>query len=294
MNILLLGAEGQLGRTLRGALAPLGPVTALGRAGVDLADAGALRAVIRARRPAVIVNAAAYTAVDRAESEPVLAEAVNAVAPGVIGEEAARLGAAVVHYSTDYVFDGRKHGPYHEADPPGPLSVYGRTKWAGELALAAATPRHLVLRTSWVVGPHGRNFVKTMLRLAAERETLQVVADQHGAPTSTALLAAVTAQLLAQQQAAADDAFPYGLYHVAPAGETTWHGLARWVIADARRRSWPLRAGPEQVQAITTADYPTPAHRPANSVLDTRRLARTFNLTLPAWQTGMAEIMERF
>lgn len=300
MKILLTGSNGQLGFALRRALAPLGEVVALDRAACDLADADALRRCVRAVQPAVIVNPAAYTAVDRAESDAATACAVNAVAPGVLGEEAARLGVPVVHYSTDYVFDGRQTRPYREDDAPAPLNVYGKSKLDGEAALAAATPQHLILRTSWVVGSHGGNFARTMLRLAAERERLSVVADQFGAPTSADLLADLTAQLVARMpapglapQAGQAAQFPYGLYHVAAAGETSWYDYARFVIGQAQARGLPLRAGPDDVLPITTAEYPTPARRPASSRLDCGRFTSTFGLCLPPWQAGMSHLLEQ-
>nr|WP_314543953.1 dTDP-4-dehydrorhamnose reductase [uncultured Massilia sp.] len=291
MNILLTGKDGQLGAELRRALAPLGEVTAAGRAEVDLADEDALRALVRQVRPDVVVNAAAYTAVDRAESERDLAWAVNAAAPGVLGEEAARLGALVVQYSTDYVFDGTKEGAYTEDDVPAPLGVYGASKLAGERALAAANPRHLILRTSWVLGVHGENFAKTMLRLARERDALRVVADQCGAPTPAALLADVTARLLRQHARAGGEHFPYGTYHVASSGATSWHGYAQYVLAAALAAGHDLNTTPERVLPVTTADYPTAARRPANSRLDTTRLRQTFGLVLPPWQQGVDGVL---
>ncbi|WP_036169518.1 dTDP-4-dehydrorhamnose reductase [Massilia sp. 9096] len=292
MKILLTGKNGQLGFELRRALAPLGELVALGRDDCDLADAAALRACLRAVAPDAIVNPAAYTAVDRAESEPAAAFAVNAEAPRILGEEGARLGALVLHYSTDYVFDGCKEGAYREDDLPNPRNVYGRSKLDGERALAAANPRHLILRTSWVLGVHGANFAKTMLRLAAEHERLNVVADQHGAPTSAALLADVSAQLVRRHaRARQGEGFPYGIYHAAAAGETTWYDYARFVIAEAIAAGKPLKATPEAVIPVTTAHYPTPARRPLNSRLDTGRLRSTFDLDLPPWQEGVRQVL---
>lgn len=291
MNILLTGKDGQVGFALRHALAQLGTLTAVGRADCDLADADAVRALVRRVQPDVVVNAAAYTAVDRAETERDPAWAVNAAAPGVLGEEAARLGALVVQYSTDYVFDGTKEGAYTEDDVPAPLGVYGASKLAGERALAAANPRHLVLRTSWVLGVHGENFAKTMLRLARERDALRVVADQCGAPTPAALLADVTARLLRQHARAGGQPFPYGTYHVASSGATSWHGYAQYVLAAALAAGHALNTTPERVLPVTTADYPTAARRPANSRLDTTRLRQTFGLVLPSWQQGVDEVL---
>ncbi len=294
MKILLTGKNGQVGFELQRALAPLAEIVAVGHAECDLAQPDALRRLIREVAPQIIVNAAAYTAVDKAEVEPALAQAINADAPGLLGEEAKRLGALVVHYSTDYVFDGRKAGFYTEDDAPNPLNVYGRSKLAGERALIASGARHLIFRTSWVFGAHGGNFVKTILRLAAERDTLRVVADQFGAPTSAALIADVTAQILGQyiracRPASAD--FDYGLYHLAAAGRISWHEYAQEIVRAALAAGRPLRLRPEDVQAIATADYPLPAKRPANSCLDTAKLRKTFGLVLPDWRQGLHHVL---
>jgi dTDP-4-dehydrorhamnose reductase len=295
MKILLTGRDGQVGFELARALAPLGEVVAVGRADCDLLDADALRALVRRVAPDVIVNPAAYTAVDRAEAEPEAAFAVNARAPGILGEEAARIKALVVHYSTDYVFDGAGSTPWTEDDAPAPRSVYGSSKLAGERALAEACAHHLILRTSWVLGVHGGNFAKTMLRLAAQRERLTVVDDQFGAPTSAALLADLTAHLV--RQYARDgggkraNAFPFGTYHVAAAGETSWYEYARFVLDAAQRAGRPLKAGPENVLPVTSADYPAAARRPANSRLDTSLFRTTFDLRLPPWQDGVAHVL---
>lgn len=293
MKILVTGKNGQVGFELQRALAPLGEIIAVGHADCDMANPDAIRALVRRVAPDVIVNPAAYTAVDKAESDQQTAIAVNARAPGVLGEEAARLGALVVHYSTDYVFNGNKDGSYSETDQPDPQSVYGRTKYAGECALAAANPRHLILRTSWVVGAHGGNFAKTMLRLAAERERLSVVSDQFGAPTSAALLADLTAQLVRDYQRGTAEHFPYGIYHVSAAGETSWYDYARFVIQEAVNAGKPLKAGPDAVAPLTTQEYPTPAKRPANSRLDTSHFRRTFNLHIPSWQEGIRHVLQQ-
>jgi len=293
MKILVTGKNGQVGFELQRALAPLGEVIAVDHAECDLADADAIRALVRRVAPDVIVNPAAYTAVDKAEADAATAFAVNTEAPRVLGEEAARLGALVVHYSTDYVFNGTKEGAYAESDTPDPQSVYGCSKHEGEVALAAANPRHLILRTSWVVGAHGGNFAKTMLRLAGERERLTVVADQFGAPTSAALLADVTAQLIRQHQREGSEGFPYGTYHLAAGGETSWHEYARFVIAEALAAGKPLKATPEAVAPLATADYPTPAKRPANSRLNTARFTDTFGLRLPHWQEGLRHVLQQ-
>ncbi len=298
MKILLTGKNGQVGFELQRALAPLGEIVAVDQVDCNLADADAIRRLVDTVRPDVIVNPAAHTAVDKAESEPALAQAINGVAPGVFGEEAAKLGALVVHYSTDYVFEGSKDSAYTEDDVPNPQSVYGKTKLAGELALAASGARHLIFRTSWVFGAHGVNFAKTMLRLAAERQGLKVVADQFGAPTSAALIADVTAQILGQyaqgrRLASADfpASFPLGLYHLVAAGRTNWHEYAQAVVMAAQAAGKQLRMGPTDVQAITTVDYPLPAPRPANSCLDTTRLRDTFGLCLPDWRQGLQHVL---
>lgn len=283
MKILLTGSAGQLGRELVRSLACLGEVVACDRRALDLGDADALRSVLRATKPSVVVNAAGYTAVDRAESEPAAAEAVNGLAPGILAEEAKRCGALLVHYSTDYVFDGAKGAPYTEDDAPAPLSAYGRSKLAGERAIAAVAGRHLILRTGWVFGLHGANFIKTILRLARERDELRVVADQCGAPTWTRHLADATALLLARRDAAE------GLFHVAAAGEATWHGYAEAIVATAAAAGLIERA--PHVLPIATADYPLPARRPADSRLDCRRLARDCGIALPDWRTGLADCL---
>lgn len=298
-HILLLGANGQLGHTLAQTLTALGTVHALTREQADLSDALQLARQIEALmqgpdgfRPDAIVNAAAYTAVDRAESEPDAAMQVNATSVGVLAQMARDLDAVLVHYSSDYVFDGSGSKPWREDDAPAPLSVYGQSKWLGERAIAATAPRHLILRTSWVVGAHGGNFLKTMLRLAAERDELRVVADQHGAPTSARWLAQVTQSLLATLFDASADDPRWGLYHVAPSGTTTWHGYARHVIAGAWARGAALRCAPDAVHAIATRDYPLPAPRPHNSRLNTDQLQRRFGLDIPPWQDGVDAVLD--
>ncbi|MFO0697649.1 MAG: dTDP-4-dehydrorhamnose reductase [Nitrospira sp.] len=293
MRILLTGMRGQVGFELQRALAPLGTVHAVDYTECDLVNALAVRDLVRSCHPDLIVNAAAYTAVDKAESEPALAQAVNAVAPGILGEESVKLGAWVVHYSTDYVFDGRKVGIYTEEDPTNPLNVYGRTKRDGEIALQQSGARHLTFRTSWVVGAHGGNFAKTILRLALEREQLHVVADQYGAPTSAALLADVTAQLVRQVQREGRDAFPFGTYHLVAGGETTWCEYARFVVLEARASGRPLKLRPEAIQGIPSSEYLTAAKRPTNSRLDTSKLRKTFDLELPDWQCGVRRILRQ-
>lgn len=295
-KILLLGANGQLGHELATALQALGEVKALTRAEADLSQPDVLRQslahITQSFVPTVIVNAAAYTAVDKAESEPQLAHAVNAASAAVLGEVAQQCGAMALHYSTDYVFDGSGNQPWQETDMPHPLSVYGQSKLAGEQALAHACAKHLILRTSWVVGTHGGNFLKTMLRLAAERDSLRVVADQVGVPTSTALLARVTVHIIQAMQSADAHDPRWGVYHLAASGETTWHAYAQHVIAAAHARGALLKATPEAVHPITTAEYPLPAPRPLNSRLNTHKVQHTFNLTLPDWQQGVDGILD--
>jgi dTDP-4-dehydrorhamnose reductase len=293
MRILLTGKQGQVGFELQRALAPLGEVCAVDYAECDLADASSLRSLVRAVHPDVIVNAAAYTAVDKAEAEPEQAHAINAVAPGILGEEAAKQGAWVVHYSTDYVFDGTKAGVYAEEDLTNPPNAYGRTKRDGEIALGSSGARHLIFRTSWVVGAHGGNFAKTILRVGADRESLNVVADQYGAPTSAALLADVTAQLVRQRQREGDDRFPFGLYHLVPRGETNWCDYARFVVSEALALGTSLKLSPDAIRAIPSSEYPTAAKRPANSRLDTKKLRSRFELELPDWQQGVRHILQQ-
>jgi dTDP-4-dehydrorhamnose reductase len=292
-SILLLGANGQVGYELSRALGARDGFVALDRAGADLSRPESLRAVVLHCRPKVIINAAAYTAVDQAESEPDLARDVNAVAPGVLAKAAEEIGACIVHYSTDYVFDGRKGGAYVETDSTNPLSVYGRTKLAGEDAVRKLASRHLVFRTSWLLGVHGRNFLKTILRLAAERETLNVVADQYGAPTSAELVADVTARVLQSMLSASKDDRRWGVYHLAAAGKTSWHGCARYVVQRARELGISLKATPEAVVPISTVDYPAHAARPANSRLNTEKLRAEFGIKLPDWKRDVDRILHQ-
>lgn len=292
MRILLLGQNGQVGWELQRALAPLGEVIGQDREthpeACDFAHPETLAALVREVRPDVIVNAAAHTAVDRAESEPALVRAINAEAPAVLAREAARSGAWLVHYSTDYVFDGSGDAARREDDPTAPLSVYGRTKLEAEQAIAASGCRHLVFRTSWVYAARGGNFAKTMLRLAGERDRLTVIDDQVGAPTGAELIADVTAQAL---RTAAQRPEVSGLYHLVAAGETSWCAYARHVLGWARAHGHALKAGPDDVAPILTRDYPTPARRPLSSRLDTRKLRDTFGLALPAWQQGVDRML---
>ena len=294
MKILLFGGTGQVGWELQRSLAPLGELVALDSAGSgslcgDFLDAEGVARTVREVRPDVVVNAAAYTAVDKAETDAERAAQVNAVAPGAIAAAAAELGAWFVHYSTDYVFDGSGTRAWKEDDATGPLNVYGRTKLAGEQRVIAANPRHLVLRTSWVYAARGGNFARTMLRLAREREQLTVIDDQFGAPTGADLLADVTAHALRGAIAGRGAA---GTYHVAAAGETSWHGYARFVLQTAQRRGEILKAGPDHVLPVPTSAFPTPARRPHNSRLDTSRFRDAFGLALPHWEQGVARTMQ--
>lgn len=289
MKIVQFGTIGQVGGELVPRLAALGDLVAFGQTEADFTRPEALVAILRRERPQVVINAAAYTAVDKAESEPDLARLVNATAVEAIATEAARQDAVLVHYSTDYVFDGTKAGPYVEADVPRPLSVYGATKLAGDRGIAAAGGRHWIFRTSWVYASHGHNFVRTILRLAHDRDELRVVDDQFGAPTSAALIADVTAAFVGRMHGAPVP--ETGIYHLAPHGVTSWCGFARHVLATARGQGVALRCPPERVVAITTAEYPTAAPRPANSRLSTAKLEAALGSRLPEWQDAVTTIV---
>lgn len=285
MTILLLGKDGQVGWQLQRALAPLGAVRACGRDVCDLADLDSLRALIRTARPAVIVNATAYTAVDKAESDQSQAFRINAEAPAVMAEEARALDALLVHYSTDYVYDGRKASAYVETDAVGPQSVYGRSKLAGEEAIRDAAGKSLIFRTSWVFGPRGGNFVKTILRLARERPALSVVNDQFGAPTPAELIADVTALVLARLACGRRLAMGENrLYHLAASHHVSWHEFACCIIREAASLGVALSLDADAVRPIPGAEYPTPASRPSNSRLDCSRLEQDFDLKMPDWQ----------
>lgn len=295
MKILLLGKNGQVGWELQRSLAPLGELVALDRSSTeadggcgDLGQPEALRDTVLRLRPDVIVNAAAHTAVDKAENEPELARAINALAPGALAQAAQEVGALLVHYSTDYVFDGSGNTPWTERAATGPLSVYGQTKLEGEQLIEEACEHHLILRTSWVYAARGGNFAKTMLRLAKERERLTVIDDQFGAPTGAELIADVTAHAIRQVLRQPQDA---GIYHLAAAGETTWNGYARFVLDTVRELQPALPLVAREVAPVPTSAFPTPARRPLNSRLDTTHLCQTFGLTLPHWQQGVRRML---
>ncbi len=302
MKILLTGINGQVGHALKTSLdAARRPVVlhdliALSRTELDLTNADAIRRVVRETKPDMIINPAAYTAVDKAESEPDLAYAINATAPQVLAEEAAKLGAALIHFSTDYVYDGKKSGRYVETDAVNPVSVYGKSKLAGEDAIRHVGLPHLILRTSWVYGAYGKNFLKTILRLAAERDSLRIVADQWGAPTSSESIAEAVIALLDAWRV--QDPAQTGVYHFTNSGETTWHGFATAIVTDYRllqsERHWPvLKTSPANITPIGTADYPTPAARPANSRLDNKKLMHIFNVALSGWQDALQHVMRQ-
>ncbi len=289
MTILLLGKNGQLGWELQRALAPLGTMVAVDFDECNFTEPAQIRNAVRTTRPAFIVNAAAYTAVDKAEHEPDLAHAINAAAPGILAAEAMRCGAWLIHYSTDYVFDGRGFEPRHEDALANPLSVYGRTKLAGEQAVQESGCQYLIFRTSWVFAARGGNFVKTILRLAGERDHLSIINDQIGAPTGAELLADVTAHAI---RTAARRPEVSGLYHLAAGGEVSWHGYACFILETAGKLGIPLRTLPGNVKPIPTTEYPVPARRPLNSRLATHRLRDTFGLELPAWQLGVVRMLQ--
>jgi len=292
-RILLLGRDGQVGWELQRSLAPLGAVIAPSLDEVKLEQFETLRAVVRKTAPDLIVNAAAYTAVDKAESEPDLAATVNSRAVRVLAEEAKKLGALLIHYSTDYVFDGGKPGFYTEEDAPNPLSVYGRTKLDGERAIQATGCRHLIFRTSWVYAARGGNFVKTILRLAKERDELKIVVDQVGAPTSAELIADVTA-LCVGSIVHCPERFvdTDGIYNLVASGETSWHNYAQFAVANAARLGLSLKLSSDSIRPITTSEYPLPAQRPANSRLATDKLNRVFGIELPHWHTHLKRLLE--
>ena len=285
MKILITGRHGQVSRELQLALGEQAELLVLGQAELDLGDGAAIRSAVRRSRPDLLINAAAHTAVDQAESEPESAFAINATAPGVLAEEALALGIPLIHYSTDYVFDGSKSAPYDEDDRPNPLGVYGRSKLAGEEAIRAVGGQHLILRTSWVYSLHGRNFLLTMQRLLQEREELRVVADQIGAPTWAGSIARATAALI--QHWRNGQAGPWGTYHLTGQGETSWFGFAEAIAAQLRQQGKPCA----RLEPIASSDYPTPARRPLNSRLDCTRLQQAWDIRLPDWHAALLECL---
>ncbi|PWG61463.1 dTDP-4-dehydrorhamnose reductase [Sediminicurvatus halobius] len=292
-RLLLLGPNGQVGWELRRALAPLGELIALDRDGRDglhgdLGTPGKLAQTVHTLKPDAVVNAAAYTAVDRAEQEADTARQINAHGPQALAEACRETGSLLVHYSTDYVFDGSGTAPWREGDPTDPLNLYGKTKLAGETAIRAASCRHLIFRTSWVYAARGRNFLRTMLRLAAERDALQVVDDQHGAPTGAELIADVTAQAL---HATLRNSTLDGTYHLTARGQTTWHGYARHLITEAREAGYPIRVTDDAITPVPSEAFPTPAARPRNSRLDVSELERAFGLRMPPWEAGVERVV---
>jgi dTDP-4-dehydrorhamnose reductase len=293
-KILLTGVSGQVGHALKTELLQH-EVIALSRQQLDLSKVHDIRRIVREVKPNLIINPAAYTAVDKAEIEPELAYAINAAAAQILAEEAARLNAALIHFSTDYVYDGTKVSLYLESDEVNPTSVYGKSKLAGENAIRAVGLPHLILRTSWVYGAYGKNFLKTILRLAAERDALRIVADQFGAPTSSESIADGVVQLIDIWDSQQGN--QTGTYHLTNAGSTSWHGFSCEVVNEYNRLeselNWPaLKVNVENIVAITTAEYPTPAARPANSKLDNSKLKSVFNVALPSWQRGLRQVMQ--
>lgn len=285
-KIMLTGSNGQVGWELQRTLAPLGAVIALDRQQLDLAKPDQIRARVRAIKPDIIVNAAAYTAVDQAEAEPELAMAVNGIAPGILAEEAQRIDAVVVHYSTDYVFDGTKTVPYTENDQPNPVNVYGKTKLAGEQAIQAVGGTHLILRTSWVYGMRGKNFLQTILRLARERDELKIVDDQLGAPTWSRMIAEATAQIIGQSYPLLRE--KRGIYNLSAGGQTSWYGFAGGILRHAAH----LIPHTIHLYSVPTSEYPTPARRPAYSVLANAKLEKAFGIVLPDWEKGLELAVE--
>ena len=287
MKILLTGATGQVGWELARTLLPIGEIVTVNRAQADLADLEALRAIIQQNKPDIIVNPAAYTAVDKAETEKDLAFLINAEAPGLLAEEAKTIGALLIHYSTDYVFDGTKSGSYTEEDATCPINVYGQSKLAGEQAIQSVAGDYLILRTSWVYASRGNNFLKTILRLAAEREELKIVADQIGTPTWARLIAETTAHMVRQSiQERRTGSFNSNIYHLVSSGDTSWHGFAQKIVDIVREQGKVLLKN-QAINPIPTTDYPLPAKRPANSRLSTHRLEQQFGLTMPSWDNAL-------
>ncbi|WP_137008590.1 dTDP-4-dehydrorhamnose reductase [Aquitalea aquatilis] len=291
-RILITGSNGQVGFELQRSLAMLGECICLNRQQLDLANTAQIASVLDHYQPDIIVNPAAYTAVDKAESEAELAHRINTAAPAAMAEWAARHHVLLLHYSTDYVFDGNKVDSYKEDDATNPQSVYGLSKWQGEQAIRACGANHIILRTSWVVGAHGNNFLKTIMRLARERDSLNVVADQIGAPTPAALIADVSAHIIKQWQASQDKKL-LGTYHLASSGNTSWHGYSELLLALAERYGVALQLKPENLHDIPSSAYPTPAKRPSNSRLNCSKIEQNFGLTMPTWQSGVEQVFQQ-
>jgi dTDP-4-dehydrorhamnose reductase len=291
-KIIVTGKNGQVGHALVEALSPLCELHAFDSQAFDLINEVQIRDQIQAIRPDIIINAAAYTAVDRAETDEMAAFAINAHGLKIIGQEAAKIGAVVIHFSTDYVFDGKKVGPYVESDKTNPLGMYGASKWQGEILLLGACPQSVILRTTWVVSSHGNNFAKTMLKLAAERESLNVVADQFGVPTPAKLLAEAVTLLISKLEKADKSKFPFGCYHFAPSGETNWCDYARFVIEESVKLGVELKLTPDNIRPIRTEEYPTPAKRPHNSRLDCGLFQQTFAFKFPSWESGILDVIQ--
>jgi dTDP-4-dehydrorhamnose reductase len=291
MNILLLGKDGQLGRELQRTLSPLGNLVALSRSDADFENPDALQQIVRNIKPGIIVNAAAYTAVDKAEDDFEKAVAINAKAVKALAETAKELDAWLVHYSTDYVFDGKKDAPYLETDLPSPLNKYGESKWQGEKSIIDIGGKYLIFRTSWVYAAHGKNFAQTILSLAMEQEELNIVADQFGAPTSAELVAKITAQILHTIKDGDQDYT--GLYHLVADGYTNWHEYARYLVTLALEKGIELKAKPDKILPVSTAEYPTAAARPKNSRLNTNKIKNTFGVTLPDWKYHLQQLLDK-
>ncbi len=296
MKILVTGVLGQVGHALQKTLSDTHEIVAVDREQMNLSDVQAIHDAIAAIRPNLVINPAAYTAVDKAESEPELAYAINATAPRIIAEAAAKVGAGLIHFSTDYVFEGNQTSPYTETDVVNPLSIYGQTKLAGELAIQAVGLPHLILRTSWVYGTHGKNFLKTILRLSAERDQLSIVDDQWGAPTSSQSIAVAVRDLINVWDQANQS--QSGIYHFTNAGSTSWYGFAKAILASYEAQAAALdlpslQIKSDSISAIKTIDYPTPAARPANSRLDNTKMRSTFGVALPQWELGLQEVMQQ-
>ena len=291
MKILVTGKNGQVGHELMRSLAPLGQVVGVDVKECDLAQSAAIDALLERVRPDIIINPAAYTEVDKAESQPTIAHAVNAQAPKLLARYAARHNIPIIHFSTDYVFDGKKEGAYVEDDEANPTSVYGKTKWLGEDSVRKLAAKHIIIRTSWVFGSHGVNFLKTMLKLASERDKLSVVSDQFGAPTSARLLADAVAQIVTELGEPGSYR-KYGTYHVAARGETSWHGYAQVVVEKAIKHGMAVKINPKDIKPISSKEYPMPAPRPSNSRLDTTKVSTVFSVSLHKWQDEVEKVIK--